>query len=204
MKHANNTNIKPMDTRSFYIKPVCLSLLISGVLLLTTQMHWFAFALSNVLLLLTSLFIYLSQYKKVMTYLWEITCAFLGFFLGFYLDFGITDLHVLYEICGQGNMLILAPITCVGMLLGCNFGILISSKSSNNLGRRLFHLLSLNLGMLIGMLVFERLDNLMTLFNAPLSILIHLLSMIFFGHIVSLCFISISYKLIDPQSPPLK
>lgn len=201
MKHASYRTNTSINVKLTWIKSVCLSLPVSAILLFTTHMHWLTFALSSVLILFISIFLYLNQYKKLISYLWEMTCACLGLFIGFYLDFGITDLHVLHELCREGNMLAIAPITVIGMLVGCNLGILISNKPSKNLSHRLLNLLSLNLGMLVGMFVFGQLNNLIGLHHTQLSIFIHLFSMIFVGHIFYLLAISMSYKITKRQHP---
>jgi hypothetical protein len=143
-----------------------------------TNMHWLVFTLCSALVLLIAIFIYLHQYIKLIGYLWEISFAFLGLFIGFYLDFGITDILVLYELCGQGNMFAIAPTAATGMFIGCNLRMFVTTKSKINIS----HLLSVNLGMLIGMLIFEYFNNLINILNPPFSMLIHLAAMIFFGH----------------------
>ncbi len=187
--------IKSAYIKSIYIKSLLLSLLLSSILQLLTNMHWLTFIGSNVLLFLAIIFIYLQQYRKLIIYIWEMSFAFLGLFIGFYLDFGISNIHLFYELCGQGNMAAIAPATINGMFVGCNLGMLISKK----LNIKIPHLLSLNLGMLMGMLMFDSFHSRVDVFNAPLSMFIHLAVMIFFGHVFYSFSKSINYSKIKCQ-----
>jgi hypothetical protein len=157
---------------------------------LITNLQWLPLTLSSALLLLSAVVIYSHQYNKLIDSVWEMSFAFMGLFIGFYMEFGITNIDAFYELCGQGNMVFIAPMTVTGMFIGCNISMFISEKSN----LKLPHLLSFNLGMLIGMLVFEYVDNLINLLNASFSMLVHLAIMLFFGHIFYLASKSISYK----------
>lgn len=173
-----------------YIKPLCLSLLLITILKLLTNMHWLPFILSCAWVLFTAMIIYSRPYTRVIDFVWEILFAFSGLFIGFYIEFGITDIHAFYELCGQGNMTAIAPITIKGMFIGCNIGMLLSKKSQVKVP----HLLSFNLGMLVGMSVFEHIDSVIVLTNAPLSMFIHLVTMIIFGHIFYMVSTSFNYR----------
>lgn len=185
MKLANVNTYR----KSVYIKPLCLSLLVTIILQLITNIHWLSFILLSVLLLAV-MFIYLRQCVKLIAYVWEMSFAFIGLFIGFYWDFGITNIDLFYELCGQDNMAVIAPAAVKGMFMGCNLGMLISKSSKINVP----HLLSLNLGMLVGMVIFEYFSDRIGVFSAPLSMFIHLGVMIFFGHVFFSLSVSINYN----------
>ena len=122
----------------------------------------------------------LDQYNKAIACcIWEFSFTFLGLLIGFYCDFGVISIELLYTICGQGNMATIAPYTFFGMLLSCNIGLLVSNKFSVAVSP----LLAANAGMLTGMYVFEALYNHMQIVKAHYVILLHIAAMIAFCHL---------------------
>ncbi|MBO1256159.1 hypothetical protein J3L16_10735 [Alteromonas sp. 5E99-2] len=140
-------------------------------------------------MLLAIAFIHILQFKKLILFTWEMSFAFIGLFIGFYLEFGITNVDIFYELCGQGNMYVVAPITVKGMFVGCMFGMLVAGSSKVSWAK----LVCLNLGMLVGMLIFERLKSDVNVVNAQLQMFAHLTLMIIAGHIFHMLYESSIY-----------
>ncbi len=172
-----------------HLKPSCLLILSIFILQCNANLQGTLFFATSFLLLFTIVFIHVLQFKKLILFIWEMSFAFIGLFIGFYLEFGITNVDIFYELCGQGNMYAIAPITVKGMFVGCMFGMLVAGSSKISLAR----LVCLNLGMLIGMLIFEKFKSDVNVANAQLQMFAHLILMIIVGHIFHMIYESIMY-----------
>lgn len=104
---------------------------------------------------------------------WGINASLLGMLVGAIVDFGAADIRLLYELCSQGGMLSIAPATTLGMILGCNLGLLHTGVKGH-----VASLVICNVGMLLGMVLFVWVSGVWTLTHPSLVVVLHLTSML--------------------------
>lgn len=171
--------MKRSDIKNSLGESLFLGVFTSLALYLMTPVFWPWFVVNSFGLFLVTVLLYHYNCRVLITYAWGVSATFMGMFAGVILDFGVPDVSILYGLCSQNNVISIAPATTIGMFLGCNFGMLMSSQSTIKVS----HLLLCNAGMLAAMFLFDAFGSYIVLYNEPLALMVHLVLMVMGGHV---------------------